>query len=453
MRKFSLSALALVAVLGVGSVAQADCCNDFWSCAAAVATGGLSCQVESLIASVTTLKNAVEAMSSNMSAQAQSVIAQAQQGVNSAAADLKQVRLDAANDLKNSADQARAIANAPPPTTLMMKPGTAVAQQNVPAVAAANKPPAGTVMLKSGGAMAAPPKPADPKAVKDAFTHANMAVQDLLTKSTNPTNQLNQAADQAMAAAVRHLNTARQISVDVMLTPLKAISDSLLDLLTHPERLFDPTAQINADITRMSQQVPAMFDRISNEMTQEALGDLNQGTAALTQIQDSASSAHAIVEAMNKLNAERTQANLDALNGLLPKSNLMPVQGVAMGNAPVQMMALSPNIALANKQRVNVAIERANPAKLPINVQQHAAAASMLSKWQSIQAQIKTPVAVLPASQQKVDKDLGTMFAGKKGADAQKKKQELFAEAQKRFGNDPKTLAKVKAYIEAHAPK
>ena len=44
-------------------------------------------------------------------------------------------------------------------------------------------------------------------------------------------------------------------------------------------------------------------------------------------------------------------------------------------------------------------------------------------------------------------------FAGKKGADAQKKKQELLAEAQKRFGSDPKTLTKVKAYIEAHSPK
>jgi len=45
------------------------------------------------------------------------------------------------------------------------------------------------------------------------------------------------------------------------------------------------------------------------------------------------------------------------------------------------------------------------------------------------------------------------MFAGKKGADADKKKRELFTEAQKRFAKEPKTLAKVKAYIEAHAPK
>ena len=52
-----------------------------------------------------------------------------------------------------------------------------------------------------------------------------------------------------------------------------------------------------------------MFDRITNEVTQEALTDLNQGTAALTQIQGSAATAHGIDDAMQRLNAERTQAN------------------------------------------------------------------------------------------------------------------------------------------------
>lgn len=456
MRKISLSALALVAVLSVGGAARADCCSDVWSCLGAVATLGASCQIQSLIESITTLKTAVESMSSNLSAQAASLMTQAQQGVNSAAADLKQVRLDAANDLKNSADQSRAIAHAPAPTTLMLKPGTAVARQNVPAAAAAApKPVAGTVMLKSGVAVAAPPKPADPTAVKDAFNRADVMVQGLLAQSSNPQNQVNQAADQAMQAAVRHLNTARQISTDAMLTPLKLLADSLLDLLTHPERMFDPTAQINADITRISQQMPAMFDRISNEVTQEALADLNQGTAALTQIQDSAASAHNVVEAMQKLNAERTQANLDALNALLPRSAgvmVAPMPG-APPAPPAQMIALSPSVTLAHKQRIGLAIDRANPQKLPIVVQQHAAAAGLASKWQSIQLQMKTPVALAPTTQQKVDKDLAGMYAGKKGADIQKKKQELLGEAQKRFGKDPKTLAKVKAYIEAHTPK
>ncbi|MET0794382.1 MAG: hypothetical protein ABW061_22865 [Polyangiaceae bacterium] len=454
MRKISLSAVALVAVLGVGGVAHADCCHDALSCLGAAATLGASCQIESLIASITTLKQAVESMSGNLSAQAASLITQAQQGVNSAAADLKQVRLDAASDLKNSADQSRAIAHAPPPTTLALKPGAVTQQQAAtPPMAAGAKPLAGSVALKSPIAVAAPPKPADPKAVKDAFTRGDALVQDLLAKSTNPTTQVNQAADAAVAAAVRHLNTARQISTDVLLTPLKILADSLLDLLTHPERLFDPTAQINADITRISQQLPAMFDRITNEMTQEALTDLNQGTAALTQIQDSAATAHGVVDAMQRLNAERTQANLDALNGLLPKSQVVVAPAVGVAAPAPQLIALSPSVTLAHKQRITLALDRANPSKFPIVVQQRAAAAGLTSKWQSIQLQMKTAVPVAATTTQRVDKDLATAFAGKKGADLQKKKEELFAEAQKRFGKDPKTLAKVKAYIEAHTPK
>ncbi len=452
MRKIRLSAFALVAALGVSGVAHADCCHDLLSCVGAAATLGASCQIESLIESITTLKQAVDSLSSNLSAQAASLITQAQQGVNSAAADLKQVRLDAANDLKNSADQSRAIAHAPPPSALTLKPGAVTAQQAAPAGAAAGVKP-GSVALKSGPALVAPPKPADPKLVKDAFTRADAQVQDLFTKSANPSAQLNQVADAAVAAAVRHLNTARQISTDVLLTPLKAVADSLLDLLQHPERIFDPTAQINADIARISQQLPAMFDRITNEVTQEALTDLNQGTAALTQLQDSAATAHGIVDAMQRLNAERTQANLDALNGLLPKSQVVVAPGVGASAGPVPQMAVAPSVTLAHKQRVSLALERANPTKFPIVLQQRAAAAGLSAKWQNIQAQIKAPVSVAPASTQKAEQDLNAAFAGKKGADAQKKKQELLAEAQKRFSSDPKTLAKVKAYIEAHTPK
>jgi len=451
MRKLSLSALALVAMLGATGAAQADCCHDFWSCAAAAATAGLSCQIESLIASVTTLKEAVETLSSGMSTQVANVITEAQQGVGSAVNDLKQVRLDAAAELKNSADQTRAIAH-PPVQAMAVKPGTLALQQRAPAGAAAATPVKGTLVAKGAVAMPAPPKPADPAATKDAFLRGDALVQDLLAKSTNPGNQVNQAADAALAAAVRHLNTARQISTDVMLTPLNALRDSLLDLLQHPERLFDPTAQINADIQRISQQLPAMFERITNEITQEALADLNQGTSALQQVQTSAASAHAIAEAMQKVNDSKLQSDLDALNGLLPKSQVVVSPGPA-GAAPVPLVLLSPSVTTLHKQRVALALDRANPSKLPIVVQQRALALGLASKWQTIQLQIKAPSEVTPASVQKVDHDLGQMFAGKKGADADKKKRELFTEAQKRFAKEPKTLAKVKAYIEAHAPK
>ena len=232
-----------------------------------------------------------------------------------------------------------------------------------------------------------------------------------------------------------------------------AVRDSLLDLLKHPERLFDPSAQINADIQRIATQMPAMFDRIATEVTQEALAQLNQGTALVQQLQESASSAKAVTDSMQKLQGSKLQSDLDELNGLLPKQAAVavaPAPGVAV--RPI-MVTLSPSVTLANKQRLSGVLLKADPAKLPIVVQQKATAGDLSQKWQAIQLKQKTAVQVEQVQVQKVDKDLGQMFVGKKGADADKKKKELLEEAKKRFASDPKTLAKVQQYIEAHAPK
>jgi hypothetical protein len=63
----------------------------------------------------------------------------------------------------------------------------------------------------------------------------------------------------------------------------------------------------------------------------------------------------------------------------------------------------------------------------------------------------KAPATIETASVQKVDRDLSQMFAGRARADADKKKQELLEEAKRRFASDPKTLDKVRQYIETHA--
>ncbi len=84
-------------------------------------------------------------------------------------------------------------------------------------------------------------------------------------------------------------------------------------------------------------------------------------------------------------------------------------------------------------------------------IQHRAAVSDLASKWQSIKLRIKAPAQIETASVQRVDHDLGQMFAGKQKVDIDKKKQELLEEAKKRFANDPKTLDKVLKYIESHA--
>ena len=168
--------------------------------------------------------------------------------------------------------------------------------------------------------------PADPKAIQDALTRANDYVQDVKTKLAAPQAEVVNAERAALDAVARHVRTAQQISLDVALAPLNLLRDSLLDLLAHPERIFDPSAQIEADIQRIAAEVPALLDRIANEVTQDAMSTLDHARASLHLVQDSAAAGTSVVEAMQRLANSRLQSDLDALDRLVPK----PPPGVAL---------------------------------------------------------------------------------------------------------------------------
>src|SRR5439155_22045581 len=139
----------------------------------------------------------------------------------------------------------------------------------------------------------------------------------------------------------------------------------------------------------------------------------------------------------------RLQSDLDALDRLVPKSP----PGVALSAWPIMV----PVGITGNRQAIASAFARAESAKLPLVIQKRAAVTDLAAKWQALKVRIKAPAQIEAASVQRVDHDLGQMFVGKQKADVDKKKTELLEEAKKRFGNDPKTLEKVKQYIETHA--
>ena len=95
-------------------------------------------------------------------------------------------------------------------------------------------------------------------------------------------------------------------------------------MLNHPEAIFDPSAAINAQIQAINNQVPAMFVRITNEVSQEALADLNQIRGTLQQVQDSAAAGQTLVDTMQKVANSKLQSDLDALERLVPKPAAAP---------------------------------------------------------------------------------------------------------------------------------
>jgi hypothetical protein len=450
--------------LGVTGIVRADCCNDFWSCAAMVATGGLSCQVQSIIDTVNSMKTLVETMANTLRNEVNNITSQAKNAVGDAANDLKRLREQAITDLQKASETAHDLAN-PPKNAAPSLAG--IGKKDIAKPIGPNEPP------PSGGGPAGPTlkggvvsvgvnapilKQADPKDIADAFQRADALVKDFRNKANAAASQIQTAEQAALSAAARHLATAQRISLDLALTPLNTLRDSLLDLLAHPERIFDPSAQINADIQRITAQVPAMMDRITNEITQEALGDLNGVTSTMQKLQDSATAGDHIVEAMQRLANSKLQGDLDKLEQLVPKPAAPPpgapgvsgVASVALISGPALFL---PATAIAkNRQAFTVALNRADPAKLPLVVQQRAAVTDLAAKWQSVQA-LKTPVQIQPATTQKVERDFGDMFAGKTKTDALKRKNELLEEAARRYAKDPKTLEKLKLYIEAHSPK
>jgi hypothetical protein len=447
MRRITLSALALVSSIGLADVARAGCCDDFWSCLGAVATAGVSCQVQGIIDSVNAMKQLVETVTNDLRTRTGDVIGQAQRAVNDAANDLKVVREQSMTAVQKAAERAHELANPPRAMTLagpgvaaVGKPaGAGVATPALPAGAA----PAAGVQAAAGVQVAAPAaKPADAKAIQDAFARADAYVQDLKAKASAPHNDVANAEKAALEAAARHIRTAQQISLDIALAPLNLLRDSLLDLLTHPERLFDPSAQIEADIQRITAEVPALLDRIANEVTKEAMDGLDRVKGNLQQLQDSAAAGGSVVDAMQKVSTSRLQSDLDALERLVPRP---PPAGGGM-----RAVAFPIGISV-NRQAIMTAFARTEPGKLPLVIQHRAAVTDLASRWQSIKVRIKAPAQIETASVQRVDRDLGQMFAGKQKVDIDKKKQELLEEARKRFARDPKTLEKVQRYIEAHA--
>src|SRR5436853_6683576 len=107
MRKITFSALALIGSLGIADVARAGCCDDFWSCLGAVATAGVSCQVQGLIDSVNAMKQLVETVTNDLRTRTGDVIGQAQRAVADATNDVKQVREQSALAVQQAADKAR----------------------------------------------------------------------------------------------------------------------------------------------------------------------------------------------------------------------------------------------------------------------------------------------------------------------------------------------------------
>jgi hypothetical protein len=452
MRRSTLAAWTLAGALSVTTVARAGCCDDFWSCAAAVATGGLSCQIQAIVDTVKTLSQVVVNLFNDLTSRSAEIVNDARNAVTQAAADVSQIGSQAASELATAANRAHTIAS-PLPMAVAPAIGPGVVPRGIALQEAPMRTGGATAPASFGGggvalAPAALAKPADPAVVKSALQRADAYVQDLKSKQDSMGREVMVAGNSALNALGRHVQVAQQMAVDTAIEPLRLLRDSLMDLLAHPERIFDPSAQIDADIIRISNEVTAMLDRMTNEITTEANAQLDTSRAIVQQMQDQAAAGSSIADSMQKLAHSRSQPDLDALAHLVP--NLVPSPTAPPGLRELHGVVLPVGI-MGRHDLVVAALARAQPQNLTVVTGHKAAVADIATRWAGIKAQAKVAARVDPAHAQRVDQELSMRFRGKSPAEIQKQKQMLIEEARKRFAGDPKTLQKLVQYIETHA--
>jgi hypothetical protein len=441
MRRPVLAPWILVGTLTFGTVAHAGCCDDAWSCIAAVATAGVSCQVQGLINLVKTLNDTVSNLFNDLKTRTADIISDARHAVEQASADVKGIREKALSDINDAVNTSHAIVS---PRLAAMAPIAKVSSLN--SAAATRAAPALTTKANlptATGAMAAPPTPADPNAVKTALTQADAYVRELKDKSTAVSKDGSNAEALALQAVARHVVLAQRIALDTALEPLRMLGDSLLDLLNHPERIFDPSAQIEADLRRIGDEIPAMLDRIGNEVAQEASADLDQARGPAQQLQDQAAVAASTVNAMQKLVDTKTQKDLDALNGLLP--------AVSKQTVAVKHGVVLPAGIAGRHELLASAVGRLQVAKMPVIAKHRATVSNIVSQWAQVKLQANARIKIDATLTQKADVNLQQMLGKGSKADIEKRKQQLLEEAKRRYAKDPKTLQKVQAYIQTHA--
>jgi len=475
--KTILVAVCVLALL-VGPVAPpaaADCCNDFWSCAAAVATGGLSCAVEGLINTVNNLIQTVNNLRDTINTLTKNTAGSAQQAVNDAADKMNseanacdgddQSALKSAQQIvaeeTNPAFRSAALeaATAAGPATQKSESAARSSAQTGNLAAANQGTSAKTLNSAAVNSQAAPSKgssstsglagantaaigalnpdlqPADSAALKNEMNAALTDLQKHREAGASNMKSVANAAAQAKSQAQSGLQKAQDLAAQLLLTPLENLGSWLTDLVTHPERIFDPSSIVDSMLQNINNTLTDSMDQVAAAVTADANNTLQSAEAPYSAMQSETDKNKQIADAMAKLHKQRTVGALKALYALVPppagNNKAIAVQAPALQNAVassrVPFHTVMANLATARMKAA------AGPKQ---RLQQFAPAFAQIKTIRTQALAIKSS---LPTYQQNFSQRLDTYFVGKTATEATAQRDQLLSEARTRFASDPKT--------------
>lgn len=475
--KRRISAVAAVAVLACFQFVTPlrACCDDFWSCVGAVASGGLTCAVESLVNTVKALIDSVARLASTLASQVSDVVNLARTELGNAANDIRALATQAESDFNSAAQLAATVVNdaSRPPVAALAKPAAAGTAAVAGAIApgAAGAPAAGALGggkatgaskpgTGLGTAVAVNPAtsqatlvaniPVAPADLQEALRRAKEAIDALRPDVTGPLTQVRQFAGQAEQQVASAVGSAAGIAENALLAPLRVLGNLLSDLVAHPERIFDPGSIVDDAINQVTTQVIGTMNQVHDAVMSQARGTLNMAHQPLQDVLDRAATAKKIADAMKRLETARTKGAYDGLNAVVPKARVDSRALVSHAALATHASGIAALDLSRHKAQVAAPFARLDAVKLTARTSGTQMNARIKGPWAEFKRLKAAPVKLDPSAKPKLDAELASRFAGKSPEQAATEKRALLAEARSRFAKDPNLLRKVEALIDTH---
>lgn len=413
--------------------AVARCMDDAGDAIAAFFTGGVSYAICQIIETVEALIQTVRTVAERVGRLVQDTISAAQRFAQEAARSVESNTRALLGEMGTMVNEARQFAQSAAPGR---PPG--------PALDAVTKSLGvkGMTPALPGPPMAGPAGPARPLADPAELERALREGADLLgrihqTVQTQVANHILSAAETAGRAVLRHLDAARRIAESVLLAPLRVLQQLLSDLLRHPERLFDPSAQVRETLRRVTNAMLDIAAQIHREVTEEALATLRDADRHVRRMTADAGLMTRVHGAMARAHRERTGEALDELRAALRAAGGGGAAGAGTGTAGVP-----PSVALSALARLDIgrlaqeALQSQQQSSRPF-----ADLAQSLTregdKLLAVEAR-GLQAALPPQVEQRARNELQRMLQGKSQAEAEEVKRNLKSQALARYQAQPK---------------
>jgi hypothetical protein len=419
--------------------ASAGCCDDFWSCAGAVATAGLSCAaqaaldaLQALIRQTTSTRDdlnrryeaTLQAELDDLKAQIAEVDAEIKallQQVEKALADGDRIFHEDQDVIRASLASTRAgLAGTPQPpanpsrqpSALRIAPTPTRTPTSPPSIAGPQK-----VSVSALLELQADPSLQQLRQRLDKLKAEKEALMKQILRKEAESGGLQMTQANAVATAARAAFAAQIWEpIGVLLGPLEAA-------LTDPLNAAGVVNSTIALLDRLAKGVETLITRFVGALEQAGNQSLSVVQPEVDALRKVAAEAQAILDMMRKMTALRTAAARQALVKTLPATFS------ASSSAPRRLKSPAP---LADRAR--------------------AFGAPLAALKPGFERFTRTLGAVDTAPfRQRLAGEFDGYFRGKSPADAKKKLGELTAEARRRFASDPKKLAAVEKLLNDEA--